>query len=258
MLAVALVIGLLAASPASGAQVPFCAPAADDEPAVATFTLVQGETTELAVDRRMTSSHEIEFAVTGCRFRRSTPLGATTRLFRKGGASIDPAHVGIEATALGDEAVLTVSVRRDGETEPGRYEGAAVIEPASTLGQKVRVPMSITLQYRNMPRLALWTFLLTLVVGSAVVALRGLAAGGGKAFLLPPYTPITIALDFLAAGAGMLAAFGVWKSEYFNNGTWGAGDPFWDAVDLLIVMVAAFIAAATAATIATDPPRRRA
>ena len=206
----------------------------------------------------MSSSHEIEFAVTGCRFRRSTTLEANTRLFRKGGASIDPKSVGIQATALGDEAVLTVSVRRDSETEPGRYEGAAVIEPASTLGQKVRVPMSITLQYRNMPRLALWTFLLTLIVGSAVVALRGLAAGGGKAFLLPPYTLVTIALDLLAVGAGMLAAFGVWKSQYFNNGTWGDGDPFWDAVDLLIVMVAAFIAAATTATIATDPPRRRA
>jgi hypothetical protein len=249
---------LVVAGAAGAAAIPACAPVAGDEPPAASFTLQEGQSTELRLGRRQKVDMDLDLTVAGCRFRREEKLDVTERSFRKEGAKLDPDSVEVSASALGDEAVLTVTIERDPETEPGRYTGAAIIEPAATLGQKVRVPLAVTVQYGDMSRLAWVSFIVTFLVGSLVVMLKGLAAGSSHAFGLPPYKPTTVALDLLAAGTGMLAAFGVWKTQYYNNSTWGSSDPFWDGVDLVLVMIAGFIAAATAATIATDPPRRRA
>lgn len=252
----AAVAALVVAAGAGAAPVPVCASAVGDEPPAASFALQEGQSTELRLGRRQKVDTDLDLSVGGCRFRRRTALEVDLRSFRKEGATMNPDSVDVSASALGDEAVLTLTIERDPKTEPGRYTGAAIIEPAATLGQKLRVPLTVTIQYGDVSRLALIAFLVTFVLGSLVVTLKGLAAGSSHAFGLPPYKPSTIALDLLAAGTGMLAAFAVWKSEYLNNTIWGSGDPFWDGVDLVLVMLAGYIAAATAATIATDPPRR--
>lgn len=253
------VVGVVALAPRAGAAaISMCAPATGDEPPTASFSLQEGQSTELRLGRRQSVDTDLDFTVGGCRFRRREDLQVAVRSFRKDGAKLNPDNVEARASALGDEAVLTVTVRREAGTEPGRYTGAAIIEPGAEHGQKVRVPLSVTVQYGDMSRVAWISFVVTFLLGSLVVTLKGLASGSAHAFGLPPYKPTTIALDLLAAGTGLLAAFGVWKSEYFNSPTWGSNDPFWDGVDLVLVMLAGYIAAATAATIATDPPRRRA
>jgi hypothetical protein len=258
--AVALLAAVAAPATTKAAVVERCvAAAADGEPA-ATFSLVEGEDTELPLDRRLSAQIQLEFNVTGCRFARRTTLGFDRRLFRKGGATLDPKGVDVSAEATGDEAVVTLKVSRD-SAEPGRYVGAIVLEPESRLGQKARVPVTVTVKYREMSKLAWIEFLVTFALGSLVVWLKGVATGSTNSFLqciwrLEGDALKRIALDSIAIGAGLLAAFGAWKSGYMNNATWGAGDPFWDGVDLLLVMVAAYIAAATGATLGTDPARQ--
>lgn len=221
----------------------------------ASFTLVEGQGTEIPLGRRERAEVELEFNVAGCRFAQETPLTVVPRLFRKDAATLDRKSVDVTASARGDEAVVTLTLRRD-NAEPGRYLGAFALEPDYKLGQRVRVPLTVTVQYRDMKRLAWSVFPLTILLGTLIIFLKGLAAGGADSFLRS-FNWKGLALDAIAVGAGTVAALGAWRSGYLNNEIWGSGDPFWDGVDLLIVMVAAFIAAATVASIPTDAARQR-
>jgi hypothetical protein len=148
-------------------------------------------------------------------------------------------HVHLAAWVQSGRVLLKVCVRRStaGLADPGTYQGTvSILDPR--VG-RVDVPVVITMSYSNW-RWILGLLVLAVLVGAWYVwvlqskADRDLAIDWG---FLDYYTSM---LGLLSAGAGVVAAFGVYTATYLNSTSWGSSST--QVFALFGAMFSAFLA----------------
>jgi hypothetical protein len=166
-----------------------------------------------------------------------------------GAKTIPEQDLYVDGTTRGVHAVrLLVRVKKRNSLSPGVYRGAVVIDPDQHYGYPFTVPISVDVQTHAWLLVFMTAMIPTFLVGTWIVWTRARAKGadveGYFAWLKKPAM-------LLAIGTAAAAAIAVWFKDYWNVPSWG-GDLVGDWWKLLGVMVGAFTAALTAASVPAD------
>jgi hypothetical protein len=240
---IALVVLMSAgwSSTARAVELPTC-----DSSSLGTYSVVSGATAKLVVRRRDSGEHEIPLSVTGCVLPPNARIAGLIHDFENGdGATIPPSKLQVVATRTGKTtASLHFRLQDRKDVAAGTYSGTLQLDGDETLGHVLSIPATITLQYQNLWIAIIVPWLVTLVVGSGTLWLRLLVAEQSwKTWK-----------SLLAVGAGLVAALGVWRTQYLTVESWGGS--LTDFIGLITLMVSGYIAAATAISAATDAAAR--
>lgn len=218
----------------------------------AKLVLISGQTTTLEFNRALaTKTLTIQYGISG----------ATTGAIPYSGANqfpqlqvVDPlgflrddqeplpgSKVRVASWVQNGRVLLKLCVQRSGPgfADPGIYQGTvSIVDPR--VG-RVDVPITVTLSYPS------WQWIMALLVLAVLAGAwyvwvlqardaAEIAIGGG---FLDFYATM---LGVLSAGAGVIAAFGVYTATYLNSPTWGSSST--QVFALFGAMFSAFLAGA--------------
>jgi hypothetical protein len=219
----------------------------------AKLVLISGQTTTLEFNRALaTKTLTIQYGISGAatgtipdsganqfpQLQAADPLG----FIRDDQEPLPGGRVSVASWVQNGRVLLKVCVQRSGPgfADPGTYQGTvSIVDPR--VG-RVDVPVVVTLSYSS------WQWIMALLVAAVLV-------GAWYVWVLQAKTRAQIAIgwgfvDFyatmlgvLSAGAGVVAAFGVYTATYLNSTTWGSSST--QVFALFGAMFGAFLAGAT-------------
>lgn len=216
----------------------------------AKLVLISGQATTLQFNRALaTKTLTIQYGISGAatgaipesgasqfpQLQVADPLG----FIRDDQEPLPGDRVAVASWVQNGRVLLKICVQRSGPgfADPGTYQGTvSIVDPR--VG-RVDVPIVVTLSYSS------WRWIMALLVLAVLAAAwyvwvlqakkaADVAIGWG---FVDFYATM---LGVLSAGAGVVAAFGVYTAAYLNNATWGSSSS--QVFSLFGAMFSAFLA----------------
>jgi hypothetical protein len=221
------------------------------EQALATYKIVDGQKTDLAVGRRGSARLEIRLSPEGCLFehRSKAPVRMVgfTHVFSSADAELtDQVRSFSQSTSRKNASAFIDVVKRTG-VHPGKYSGTIEVDSEEAYGRTLSVPATVTFQDPRKWRVLLGPGILAAFLGTLIGWLKTAAAAKRK---LRFKKWVSKKGNISAIILGCVAVVGVWVKEYLGDPTWG--DTLQDWFALFSLMFAAMTAAVTTVTTATE------